>query len=82
MFTRVSLILGIVYLTFEVFPIIFQRQHGFNEQMTGLSFCGLGFGEPLVMLDTIQFRTYSTNRSDSWTWHAAILGPVKFKLHT
>lgn len=40
----ISLILGIIYLTFEAFPIIFQDQHGFNVQMTGLSFCGIGFG--------------------------------------
>jgi len=40
----ISLVLGIVYLTFQAFPVIFQGHHGFNMQMTGLSFCGIGAG--------------------------------------
>ncbi|KAI0269964.1 MFS general substrate transporter [Gloeopeniophorella convolvens] len=39
-----SLILGILYLTFEAFPVIFQEKHGFNMQMTGLTFLGIGLG--------------------------------------
>ncbi|EEB93904.1 hypothetical protein MPER_07378, partial [Moniliophthora perniciosa FA553] len=36
--TWTSLILGILYLTFQAFPIIFERNHGFNMQETGMAF--------------------------------------------
>ncbi|KAJ8690886.1 hypothetical protein PTI98_012282 [Pleurotus ostreatus] len=39
-----ALILGILYLTFQAFPIVFERGHGFNMQETGLSFLGIGLG--------------------------------------
>ncbi|KAI0684802.1 major facilitator superfamily domain-containing protein, partial [Cytidiella melzeri] len=39
-----ALILGIQYLTFQAFPIIFEQGHGFNVQSTGLSFIGMGLG--------------------------------------
>ncbi|CCM00871.1 uncharacterized protein FIBRA_02917 [Fibroporia radiculosa] len=39
-----ALILGILYLTFEAYPIIFQGLHGFNMQDTGLSFLGIAIG--------------------------------------
>lgn len=39
-----SLILGILYLTFQAFPIIFEEKHGFNLQSTGLTFLGIGTG--------------------------------------
>lgn len=39
-----ALLLGILYLTFQAFPIIFGNQHGFNTQEVGLSFIGLGVG--------------------------------------
>jgi hypothetical protein len=38
------LILGILYLTFQAFPIIFKEKHGFNLQSTGLTFLGIGTG--------------------------------------
>lgn len=41
---RGAIILGIQYLTFQAFPIIFQDGHGFNVQETGLSFLGMGIG--------------------------------------
>lgn len=39
-----SLILGILYLAFQAFPIIFGKVHGFDMQTTGLSFLGIGIG--------------------------------------
>ncbi|KAG1840646.1 major facilitator superfamily domain-containing protein [Suillus subluteus] len=39
-----ALILGILYLAFQAFPIIFENIHGFNMQDTGLAFIGIGFG--------------------------------------
>lgn len=41
---RAALILGIQYLTFQAFPIIFEDRHGFNIQETGMSFIGMGLG--------------------------------------
>ncbi|KAG1728568.1 major facilitator superfamily domain-containing protein [Suillus lakei] len=39
-----ALILGILYLAFQAFPIIFENVHGFNVQTTGLTFIGIGLG--------------------------------------
>jgi hypothetical protein len=42
--SRNALILGILYLAFQAFPIIFEGVHRFNMQMTGLTFIGIGLG--------------------------------------
>ncbi|KAF8486247.1 MFS general substrate transporter [Russula ochroleuca] len=47
-----ALILGILYLTFEVFPIIFTEKHNFNMQMTGLTFLGIAFGNLIGLATT------------------------------
>ncbi|KAI0751317.1 MFS general substrate transporter [Daedaleopsis nitida] len=39
-----ALVLGILYLAFQAFPIIFGEVHGFNTQSVGLSFLGIGIG--------------------------------------
>ncbi|KAI0676809.1 MFS general substrate transporter [Trametes maxima] len=39
-----ALLLGILYLAFQAFPIIFEEVHSFNSQSTGLSFLGIGLG--------------------------------------
>jgi multidrug resistance protein len=39
-----ALILGILFLTFQAFPIVFVGKHGFNMQCTGLTFIGMGVG--------------------------------------
>ncbi|PCH41178.1 MFS general substrate transporter [Wolfiporia cocos MD-104 SS10] len=39
-----ALLLGILYLAFQAFPIIFEDGHGFNTQDTGMSFLGIGVG--------------------------------------
>ncbi|KAF8147884.1 major facilitator superfamily domain-containing protein [Crassisporium funariophilum] len=39
-----ALILGILYLTFQAFPFIFQDGHSFNMQSTGMAFLGIGAG--------------------------------------
>ena len=41
---RNAFILGVQYLAFEAFPIIFMEKHGFSMQMTGLTFLGIGIG--------------------------------------
>ncbi|OBZ71923.1 putative drug/proton antiporter YHK8 [Grifola frondosa] len=45
-----SLILGILYLAFQAFPVIFEGVHGFNVQETGLSFLGIGVGMVSALL--------------------------------
>ncbi|KIY70320.1 MFS general substrate transporter [Cylindrobasidium torrendii FP15055 ss-10] len=44
-----ALILGILYLTFQAFPVIFMEKHGFNMQMTGLTYLGIGLGLTLAL---------------------------------
>jgi len=39
-----ALLLGILYLMFQAFPIIFENGHHFNIQTTGLTFLGIGIG--------------------------------------
>jgi len=39
-----ALLLGILYLCFQAFPVIFEKNHGFSEQMTGLTFLGIAIG--------------------------------------
>lgn len=39
-----AFILGILYLTFQAFPIIFEGRHGFDIQCTGLTFLGMATG--------------------------------------
>ncbi|KAI0032578.1 MFS general substrate transporter [Vararia minispora EC-137] len=39
-----SLILGILYLAFQAFPIIFGNVHGFDTQFVGLTFVGIMIG--------------------------------------
>ncbi|KAJ3554516.1 hypothetical protein NM688_g3071 [Phlebia brevispora] len=48
-----SLILGILYLVFQVFPIIFGQLHGFNAEDTGLTFLGVGVGLAIAMVSQI-----------------------------
>ncbi|KAF8920630.1 MFS general substrate transporter [Mucidula mucida] len=43
-----ALILGILYLSFQAFPIIFQDHHGFTMQQTGMSYLGIGLGMVLA----------------------------------
>ncbi|KAL1939904.1 hypothetical protein VTO73DRAFT_9604 [Trametes versicolor] len=39
-----ALLLGILYLAFQAFPIIFEEVHDFDIQSTGLAFIGIGVG--------------------------------------
>jgi len=43
-----SLLLGILYLSFQGFPIIFGDDHGFSQEFVGLSFLGIGIGVLIV----------------------------------
>ncbi|KAL4256932.1 MFS transporter superfamily protein [Pleurotus pulmonarius] len=59
-----ALLLGILYLTFQAFPIIFGQLHGFNMQMTGLTFLGMGLGMIIgVSCQPLWNRHYALVRS-------------------
>ncbi|KIP10638.1 hypothetical protein PHLGIDRAFT_22099 [Phlebiopsis gigantea 11061_1 CR5-6] len=45
-----ALLLGILYLTFQAFPIIFGTVHGFAIQFVGMSFLGIGIGMVIGLL--------------------------------
>ncbi|TFY74495.1 hypothetical protein EWM64_g9517, partial [Hericium alpestre] len=63
-----SLILGILYLAFQAFPIIFEQGHGFNVQMTGLTFLGIGLGMAMGLATqpywNRKFREYKAKHGD------------------
>jgi hypothetical protein len=59
-----ALLLGILYLTFQAFPIIFETNHGFNKQSTGLTFLGVGTG----MLGAVSSQPF-------WNW-LVVLGQI------
>lgn len=40
-----ALLLGILYLFFNAYPLVFEGNHGFSLQQTGLTFLGIGIGE-------------------------------------
>jgi hypothetical protein len=48
-----SLLFGILYLTFQAFPVIF-RKHHFNLQEIGMSFLGIGLGMVVGMIINIR----------------------------
>ncbi|KII86978.1 hypothetical protein PLICRDRAFT_114067, partial [Plicaturopsis crispa FD-325 SS-3] len=39
-----ALALGVLYLTFQAFPIIFENGHGFDVRQTGMAFLGISLG--------------------------------------
>lgn len=53
-----SLILGIVYLTLQAFPIIFAGKHGFTPSQVGLSFLGVFVGLALAMASMLFWKEY------------------------
>lgn len=55
-----ALLLGILYLFFVAFPIVFER-HGFNLQEIGLSFLGIGIGMIMAVLSMPLWARHYTN---------------------
>ena len=46
-----SFVYGVVYLLFEAYPFVFERNHGFNSGENGLAFLGFfGGGFAAVIL--------------------------------
>lgn len=63
-----ALLLGILYLTFEAFPTrVFGRDRGFNTQMSGLSFVGIGIGMVLAIASQPYWiKVYKEDRIPYW----------------
>ena len=56
-----AILLGIVYLFFGAFPLVFETNHSFQLYQVGLSFCGLGIGMIIgVASDPFWHRHYLT----------------------
>ena len=60
MLCRAALVLGIQYLTFQAFPIVFERGHGFSMQQTGMTFIGMGVGLLIGLAVMPLFHEYAT----------------------
>lgn len=50
-----ALLLGILYLTFQAFPVVFQK-HNFNMQEIGMSFLGIGIGMIVTLIAQTRFN--------------------------
>ncbi|KIO17712.1 hypothetical protein M407DRAFT_32619 [Tulasnella calospora MUT 4182] len=63
-----ALLLGILYLTFEAFPTrVFGRDRGFNTQMSGLSFVGIGIGMVVAIASQPYWiKVYKEDRIPYW----------------
>ena len=62
-----ALVLGILYLAFQAFPIIFGDEHGFNTQMVGCSFLGIGIGLILGTCTQFYWNKYAISPPLSFT---------------
>ncbi|KAH8926894.1 MFS general substrate transporter, partial [Atractiella rhizophila] len=51
-----SIILGILYMFFGAFPIVFGEGHGFEPQYVGVAFVGIGLGIAIGSLSDPPFR--------------------------
>lgn len=58
-----AILLGILYLFFELFPIVFEK-HNFNDYQKGLSFLGLGIG---VVIGVIIMKFWYARRYKNLT---------------
>lgn len=55
-----AILLGILYLFFGAFPLVFEKNHGFNISQTGLTFLGLFVGMVLgISSDPLWRRNYA-----------------------
>ncbi|KZT61433.1 MFS general substrate transporter [Calocera cornea HHB12733] len=71
-----SLLLGILYLFFNAFPIVFRGGHGFSLQESGLTFIGLGIG--IVFGTSTQFYIWGPINQRAWKSHG---GPPPPEVH-
>ncbi|KAJ9630312.1 hypothetical protein H2204_008530 [Knufia peltigerae] len=78
-----AILLGIVYLFFGAFPLVFRNNHGFSTYQVGLTFCGLGVGMIIGAL-TNPFWRWNTSRLianlEARTGQKCIRPPPEFRL--
>jgi MFS family permease len=61
-----ALLLGILYLFFGAFPLVFRSNHGFELWQTGLTFLGLAFGQILGMFSNPFWRWNYLRLVQNW----------------
>ncbi|KZT01401.1 MFS general substrate transporter [Laetiporus sulphureus 93-53] len=61
-----ALLLGILYLAFQAFPIIFEDIHGFNYQETGLAFLGIGIGMVAALASQPLWNRYNRRMREKY----------------
>ncbi|KAI0079678.1 MFS general substrate transporter [Panus rudis PR-1116 ss-1] len=61
-----ALLLGILYLTFQAFPVIFMEVHGFSMQATGLTFLGLGVGMLVALATQPLWNRFARNEAHKY----------------
>lgn len=75
-----ALILGILYLAFRAFPIIFMEKHHFNMQMTGVTFLGIALGNLIGLATTPywnrRYRLYVERHGDPPPEFRLVMGQV------
>ncbi|GJE84696.1 MFS general substrate transporter [Phanerochaete sordida] len=56
-----ALLLGILYLTFQAFPIVFGEVHHFEQEFVGMTFLGIGVGMTVGLLCQPLFNRHLRN---------------------
>ena len=78
-----AILLGIVYLFFGAFPLVFRVNHSFNLYQIGLTFCGLGTGMILGVL-TKPFweknHTHLVTKYENENGQKGVKPPPEFRL--
>lgn len=64
--TYTALMLGILYLFFGAFPLVFSTNHGFELWQTGLTFLGLAVGQVLGVLTSPLWKMNYLKLVASW----------------
>ncbi|CCM05653.1 uncharacterized protein FIBRA_07883 [Fibroporia radiculosa] len=62
-----ALVLGILYLTFQAYPIIYEDVHGFNMQDTGMAFLGLGIGILAALATQPLWNRFNRKQAEKFT---------------
>ncbi|KAI0093177.1 major facilitator superfamily domain-containing protein [Irpex rosettiformis] len=65
-----SLVLGILYLVFQVFPIIFAGKHHFDSEQVGLAFIGVLVGLAIAMASQYWWNKFRRHIAEKYTCDA------------
>ncbi|KAK4052982.1 hypothetical protein OIO90_004106 [Microbotryomycetes sp. JL221] len=64
-----SLVYGILYATFGVFPILFEQLRGFTPGQSGLTFIGVGIGTSIGALINVWVQRHYRHLVPKWHGH-------------